>query len=236
MKLISAGIVLAVSLLPGAGARAAAEIEDKVAVVDMERVMAAHPETKEAEALLQKQADDFEAEKDEIRVKFERLQRAVTEAREAAENKALSDDGRAKKREAADDKLAELRDYDREVAQTVMLRQKQLADRKRRMRDRIVGKIKDIIRAYAVEKGYALVLDSAGVMDNPGAVLYHTAKLDITADIMRLVGAQKVNRDDLENMQDEPAGSGGRAGAGRPAARAGAGRAAATNPPAGKQP
>ena len=176
---------------------AATEIETKVAVVDMEKVMTAHPETKEAEALLQKQASEYDAEKDEMLAKFDRLKKEFEEARDGAENKALSDEARSGKRELAEDKLAALKDFDNEVRQTTLMRQRQLADRKHRMRDRIVGKIRDIIRTYATQHGFVLVLDSGAVMDNPGSVLYNAEKMDVTEDVLKIVSTQKANRDEL---------------------------------------
>jgi Skp family chaperone for outer membrane proteins len=214
--------LMAATLLVSAGAYAAGEVESKIAVADMERIMAAHPETREAEALLQKQAEEFDTEKDAMLAKFERLKKEFEEARNAADSKALSDEGRTRKREEAEDKLTTLRDYDSEVRQTALLRQKQLADRKRRMRDRIVGKIRDVVRAYAAEKKLVLVLDSGTVLDNAGAVLYNTDKIDITEDIVKLVSKETVSRDELEKTKEDAAGKAGRPGA----AKAGAGAAA----------
>jgi len=190
-------VLVGLSLLLAGRGWAASEIESKVAVVDMEKVMAAHPETQEAEALLQKQAAEFDAEKDDMLAKFDRLKKEFEVARDGAENKALSDEARTAKRELAEDKLAALRDFDNEVRQTTVMRQKQLADRKHRMRDRIVGKIRDIVRAYANQHGLVLVLDCGAVMDNPGSVLYNAEKMDVTEDILKIVSLQKVNREEL---------------------------------------
>lgn len=218
MRITTIGLTLAVLLVAG-GAYAAGEIESKVAVVDMERVMSAHPETKEAEGMLQKQADEFESEKDEMLTKFERLKKEFEDARQAADSKALSDEGRTKKREETEDKLTALRDYDNEVRQTAMLRQKQLTERKRRMRDRIVGKIRDAIRGYAAEKGLVLVLDSGAVLENAGAVLFNTEKIDITTEIGKIVGAQKASKEDLEKTREEVSGKSVKTGAGMQAAK-----------------
>ena len=53
-------------------------------------------------------------------------------------------------------------------------------------------------------------------MDNPGSVLYNAEKLDVTEDILKIVGVQKVNRDELIEKTSK-SDSGGKAP--KPAAR-----------------
>ena len=192
---------------------AGGEVETTVGIVDMERVLSAHPETQEAERLLQKQIQEFETEKDTLLDKFERLKKDFEQARDEAESKALSEAGRQKKKTEAEEKLIALREFDAEVRQTTLLRQKQLADRKRRMRERIVERIRAIIQTYAAKKGLALVLDSGPMLEGPGAVVYSLKTMDITEDILKIVAADKVERE----ANAAPAA---------PAAAAGAGRAA----------
>jgi len=224
-------------LMAFTGACAAADIETKVGCVDMERVLAAHPETKEAEAILEKQIKEFEAEKEALLAKFDRLKKEFEQARAEAENKALSDAGRDKKRQEAEDKLIAWRDYEAEVRQTALTRQKQLADRKRRMRERIVEKIRTIIQTYAAKKGLVLVLDAGPMLDSPGMVVYSIPKMDITEDTLKIVAAQKVEKPAADagsaaeaakpTAAAKPA-AGGAAGTGEKAAAPGT---AATNKP-----
>jgi|GEM_PF-2763156 len=195
---ITAFILLGIAV--SATAAAGGGLEGKIAVLDMEQVMGAHPETRLAEQLLQSQADEYEAEKDAMLAKFERLKEEFEAARDALDNKALSDGGRARKRQEAESKFNLLRDYDRELRQTTLLRQKQLMDRKRRMRERIINKIREVVKSYATEKGFLLVLDSGVSLDDPGAVLYAAQALDITDDILKIVAAQKANRDELKEI------------------------------------
>ena len=162
--------------------------EQRIAVVDMEQVLSIHPDTKEAETTLQKQVEDYDKEKQDMLSKFERLKKEFEDARSEADNRALSEDGRAQKRKQAEDKLAALRDFDEEVRQTTLLRQKQLNDRKKRMRGRIVEDIKAKIGEYAAKKGYTMVLDSGPIQDSFGVVVYKVESVDITADVVKLLG------------------------------------------------
>ena len=189
-----------------AGWCAAAEM--KIAVVDMERVLAAHPDTKEAETLIQKQIEEFDAEKKDVLDKFEKMRKEFEEARLASENKALSEDGRLQKRKEAERKLEELRDFDEQARQTSLLRQKQIRDRKGRMRVRIVDDIKSVIRDYAQKNNYALVLDSGPVMDAFGVVVYNVDAMDVTAAIAKILADTRkatLTPADLEKDTNAPA-------------------------------
>jgi outer membrane protein len=168
-----------------AGSVRAAEM--KIAVVNMEDVLAAHPDTKEAEGLIQKQVDEFEAEKSGLLEKFEKMRKDFDAARAEVENKALSEEGRLQKRKDAEKKLEEMRDFDEQVRQTTGLRQKQIKDRKSRMRARIVDDIKSVIRDYAQKNGFALILDSGPMMDAYGMVVYSVDAMDVTAAISKIL-------------------------------------------------
>jgi hypothetical protein len=75
------------------------------------------------------------------------------------------------------------------------------------MRDRILGRIREAVKAHALEHGYVLVLDSGAVLENPGAVLYNAEALDITEPIVEQIKKQTVDRAKLieeANREDRP--------------------------------
>jgi Skp family chaperone for outer membrane proteins len=188
-----AGLAL---VLVAAGLGRAADVESKIGCVDMERLLAAHPETKRAEAILEKQIKEFETEKETMLDKFKSMEKEVQQAREEADNRALSEAGRDKKRQEAEEKLIALKDYGAEAQQTTQLRQRQLTERRKRMRERIVDEIRGIVESYAADKGLALVVDSGPILDSPGAVVYSLKKMDITEDVLKLVAARSANREE----------------------------------------
>jgi outer membrane protein len=159
----------------------------KIAVVDMEQALSSHPDTKEAESVIQKQIEEFESERGDLQKKFDKMRKDFEEVRAESENKALSDEGRALKRKDAERRIEEMRDFDEQVRQTSSLRQKQIKERKSRMRQRIVDDIKSVIREYAAKNGYAIVLDSGPVMDAFGMVVYSLDSMDITSSIVKIL-------------------------------------------------
>ena len=124
----------------------------KIAVVDMARLVKAHPDTPPADALLEKQIEEFQTEQKDMEAEFDKLKKAFDDARKETTNKALSEAARDEKMQAAEEKLTAVRDYDRKVRETMGSRQKQLSDQSLRMRKRIVEKIQESVRDYAAKK------------------------------------------------------------------------------------
>jgi len=182
-QVVIAGAVLA---LIGMARPAAGEI--KVAVVDMGVLLEAHPDRKSADELLEKQADEFKEEKNELLARFKEMKQAFEDARLAAENKALSEAGREKKREEAREKLEDLQVFDREVRETTLKRQKQLADQSDRMRRRVVKRLREIVGDYARDNEYDLVLDTANRgLSAVESVVFAAPELDITEAVVEIV-------------------------------------------------
>lgn len=167
-----------------------------LAVLDLERLVEAHPQTKSSEAVLKSQVEEFENEQKEMREEEETLKDAFEALRDAAANKALSDAAREDRLEQAKAKYEELREHVRHRRETSRLRNKQLADQQLRLRERIVSDISDVVKGYAEEKGLALVIDKStlGVRGVEG-VVYHAPSLDITDAIEKLVNAMEPEGD-----------------------------------------
>ena len=190
MNILSRSVVAAALLGAAAGNGWCAEA--KIAVVDMARIVRGHPDTPAADSLLEKQLEEFQAEQKDMEGEFDKQKKAFEEARKEAINKALSESAREEKTQAAEEKLVAVREYDRKMRETLNSRQKQLSEQSLRMRKRIVEKIQDQIRAYAADKGYALVLDTAAVgMSGVEIVLFSSDKVDITEDLMKIIGKSK---------------------------------------------
>lgn len=173
-----------VGVLCGALAPAGWAAPEKIAVVRLEELVKAHPDTAPAEAVLEKQRDDFESERKDMMAERDKRKKAFEAARDEVDNPALSEDGKAEKIKAAQEKFVAVRDYERDLQDLQMQRQKELNDHGRRLRDRILEKVRDVVKRYAEDKGYALVLnaDQAGMV-----VLYSTDKVDVTADVKTLI-------------------------------------------------
>ena len=92
--------------------------------------------------------------------------------------------------DVAEQKLNVLREAEMKIRDRMTQRQKEINDQKVRMQRRIVGKLREVIGKYAAEKGYAMVLDSAGMsISGVESVVYSRENMDITEDVLKVVNA-----------------------------------------------
>lgn len=179
---VTAAVFLALTVCSGWSAEA------KIGVVDMARVIRAFHETKSADSLLEKQVEEFESEQRMMLTEREKLKKEFEDAHGETRNKALSEETREKKMEIAGEKLTALREYERKIRERVDLGQRQLADQKARMQERIVSKLREIIGKYAEKNGYLLVLDSSGEgRSGVETVVYNLKGIDITEDVLKII-------------------------------------------------
>jgi Skp family chaperone for outer membrane proteins len=124
---------------------------------------------------------DFE----EAKVSFERL-------RDAANDQALAADERESRRLAAERKLVELRQIEQDVTQFDRTARTTLAEQQRRMRDRILDEIKEVVSTKAREAGLALVIDvAAETVNETPVVLYHNSQNDLTTVVLNELNSRR---------------------------------------------
>jgi len=190
MKNNTCRIISAVAVIAVLMASQAVCAEMKIAVVDMAKVMKSFGETKSAEALLEKQIEEFEAEQKDMMADRDKVRKEFESARDSARDKALSDKERESKMDVAEQKLNVLRDVEIKIRDRLTQRQKEINDQKVRMQRRIVGKLRELISNHASVKGYTLVLDSAGMgIGGIESVVYSSGSIDITEEVLKVVNA-----------------------------------------------
>lgn len=161
---------------------------DQMVFVNLNRVFEEYHKTEMANKQLKAQADEFSAERSGKIKEFEELQAAFDAARDDSQNPALSADVRDSKRDEAEEKLIEIRRKEKEIRKYEETRKKQLMDTERRVRNRIVGEIRDALKAYAIEQGYTAVIDSSGQSLNAvESIVYHDPRLEITDQILEIL-------------------------------------------------
>jgi len=189
MKTSVLTIVAAVLLCTGSFFAGA---ELKVAVVDMGKLIGAHPDRNKAEAILQKQASEFEDEYMAMEKEKDKLKEEFDKLRGEMDNKALSEEARRGKLKQAEEKVGEIRQVENKIRETGLARRQQLAEEKRRMQGKVVDKIRKIVGDYAKKNDYTIVLDSASMgMQGVESLIYFEEKMDITDDILKKISKEK---------------------------------------------
>ena len=175
--------ILGLAALFAAGAAVAADLS--VAVVDMERCIRAHPDTESSEAMLEEQAAEFEDEAKEMLEAYQKLEKEFESLTLESMSKALSDSARDEKRDAARAMRTELGEKERIVRETLVLRKKQLADRRARMKRKILSDIETVIREHAEQNKLDLVLDASSEgLSGAETVVFARAEMDITEAVV----------------------------------------------------
>jgi len=177
--------------------RAGWSAEMNMAVVDMSRLINAHPNTESNDSIIEGQLDDFESERREMLAELKKLNKEVELAHEQARNRALSDKVRDSKMDTAAEKLLALRKCEQKIRERANLRRRQISDQRVRMRRQIVSELREIIREYVEKQGLVLVLDSSGIgMNAVESVVYSLERIDISDDILKMLRGVKQDRED----------------------------------------
>ena len=159
--------------------------DPKFAFVDLDKAFNEFYKTKLADAQLKAQAEEFKIERKKLEDDFKKLQEGFDKLREEAQNTALSEDVRNQKRAAAEEKLVEIREQESKIRRFDESRQKQLDEQSKRMRNRLVEEIQEVVRAFARKENVMAVVDSsANSLNGVPFVVYSDGKRDITASVI----------------------------------------------------
>ena len=105
---------------------------------------------------------------------------------DSSADSSISSEERDKRRAAAEKKLLELRELEQTVQQYDRQATTTLQEKKRRMRDKILQDIRDVVQSKAKAGGYTLVVDTAAeTINNTPVVLYTTGENDLTEEVLK---------------------------------------------------
>ena len=174
----------------GAAAAAAAAPEVKLATVDSGRVLKSYYKAAQADDYLQDELDDMSAEVKKLREGAADLKKEFDALKAEAQNKALSEEARGKKKEAAEEKLTSLMEFENKARETLTVRRKQIDEEGRRLQKRLVGDIRDAVRTLVASNGVTVVLDSAAVTPiGLETVIYAQTNFDMTEGVIQMLNA-----------------------------------------------
>lgn len=162
MKYLVPAILAAVAL----GASAHAQSMVKVGTVDMKKVFEGYYKTKDAEQRINEARN---AAKKELEERMESYQKGAGEVQKLngeISNDALSREARETKSKARDEKIAELKNMEREINEFRATREKQLQEQSGRMRQGIVDDITKVVNEKVKAENFDLVFDKSGMSLN----------------------------------------------------------------------
>jgi outer membrane protein len=165
MKKLILMAVLGAFVLPG-GAFAQGL---KVGTIDMNRAFKEYNKTKDAEKKINDAKDAAKKEYDDRADSYKKALDEINKLNQQLEAPALSADSKTQKAKERDEKIASIKNMEREINDFRQTREKQLQEQAVRMRDGIVKEISDVVMTKVKASNMDLVFDTSGVSSEWGA-------------------------------------------------------------------
>lgn len=160
--------------------------QQKVAIIDLRKVFDGYYKTKEADVKLKERGQDILKLRQGMLDDFKKAQEEYNKVMEGAKDPSISSDERDKRKRSAEAKLEEIREIEANIRKYDVQAQDQFVQQNKRMREKIIQEIKEVVDAKAKNEGYALVLDTASESRNETpVVVFNSGQYDITQDVLK---------------------------------------------------
>jgi Skp family chaperone for outer membrane proteins len=158
--------------------------------VDLKQLFDNYYKTKLATQAIQERADELQKDylgmADDLKKRNDQYEQTL----ESADDPAISDDERARRKQSADDLYKQLQDSKAAIDNFQRQAEITLSDQKQRMRDAILDDIKKTVADKAKAAGDTLVVDSdAETINGTPTVVYTTGDNDLTDDVLKALNA-----------------------------------------------
>jgi outer membrane protein len=166
------------------------QAQPKIAILDLKKIFDGYYKTKQADTQLKERATDSEKLLKGMIDDYQKANEEYKKLIDSANDQAVSVDERDKRKKSAESKLLEIQQIEKDVTAFRRTTQNTLEEHKRRMRDKILGEIREVIDVKAKSGNYALVLDTAAESINQTPiVLYTNGANDLTEEILTQINA-----------------------------------------------
>src|SRR5438270_494009 len=165
----------------------------KIGTVDMNRTFREYNKTKDAEAKINDAKNQAKKEYDERADSYKKALDDINNLNKQLESPALSADKKTALAKDRDDKIANIKNMEREITEFRQTRERQLQEQALRMREGIVKEITDVIMERVKTSNYDLVFDKSGPsMNGVNIVLHSKDSFDFTTDIITALNKKPV--------------------------------------------
>ncbi|MEP6603166.1 MAG: OmpH family outer membrane protein [Spartobacteria bacterium] len=179
-------IVLGSALtLPGL---ASAQGTMKFGTVDMNRAFKEYSKTKDAEVKINEAKNAAKKEYDERADAYKKSLDEINNLNKQLDAPALSADAKSQKAKERDDKIANIKNMEREINEFRQTRERQLQEQALRMREGIVKEITEVVLEKVKTNQLDLVFDKSGMsLNGVPMVMYSKENVDFTSDIIAVL-------------------------------------------------
>src|SRR5437660_7399959 len=138
----------------------------KIGTVDMQRAFKEYTKTKDAEAKINDAKNAAKKEYDDRADAYKKALDEINNLNKQLDAPALSADGKTQKAKERDDKIANIKNMEREITEFRQTRERQLQEQAMPMREGIVKEITDIVIDRVKSQNMDLVFDKSGMSLN----------------------------------------------------------------------
>src|SRR5436305_11940952 len=160
----------------------------KIGTVDMQRAFKDYNKTKEAEAKINDAKNSAKKEYDDRADAYKKALDEINGLNKQLESSALSADKKTQIAKDRDDKIANIKNMEREISDFRQTREQQLQQQLMRVREGIVKEITDVVMEKVKANNLDLVFDRSGMSINGVPFLmYSHDNIDFTNDIISVL-------------------------------------------------
>lgn len=160
----------------------------KIGTVDMQRAFKEYNKTKEAEVKINDAKNAARKEYDDRAEDYKKALDEINNLNKQLESAAISADKKTQTAKERDDKIAKIKNMEREISDFRQTRERQLQEQLMRMREGIVKEITDVVMEKVKANNLDLVFDKSGMSINGVPVLmYSHNDIDFTNDIIAVL-------------------------------------------------
>jgi outer membrane protein len=160
----------------------------KIGTVDMQRAFKEYNKTKEAEVKINDAKNAAKKEYDDRAEAYKKSLDEINNLNKQLESPALSADKKTQTAKERDDKIANIKNMEREISDFRQTRERQLQEQLMRVREGIVKEITDVVMEKVKTNNMDLVFDKSGMSINGVPfMLYSHDNIDFTNDIIAVL-------------------------------------------------
>ncbi len=166
-------VLLLMSLLGGTACA-----QGRLATIDLRKVFENYWKRKQADAAIKDRAAEMEKQHTEMVNDWKKSKEEYQTLLASANDQAVSSEERDKRKKSAEDKFKQLKDTEDTIVQYERTARSTLDEQLARMRDNILGEIRNVVNAKAQTGGYTLVLDTAAESLNKTPIVLYSNNKD----------------------------------------------------------
>lgn len=175
--------------------------DNKIAVINMEKVYSKYYKTKMINLNIQKQSELYKVWTEKLKASVGKMQKEYDIMIDSAQDFALSNSERSRRNKIAQKKYYDLESKKKELRNYVVKAEKSLQAKMVEKRKEIINDIKSSVGRKCSIEGYTLVLDSSGkTLNDIPAVVYVNSAYEITDDIIAELNRGHKPRKEVEKQ------------------------------------